>query len=104
MNEIQKRGQLTKRIKEKAKELLGYEIDQAEFRLMPYIQYQMMNEKRIDPNKIKQEERSILSKWREAGHIEGGASGLGITKEFWDIINELLFLGYVDTDHSDLKK
>lgn len=95
---MQKRGQLTDRIKAKSKELLGYEMNVTELRLMPYIQYQMMNEQRIDPWKVNEEDRKILQKWREAGHIEGGASGLGITKEFWDIINEILFLGYVDTD------
>ena len=92
----QKRGQLTERIKTKSKELLGYEIDQIELRLMPYIQYQMCNEHKINPNNINSDERKILSKWREAGHIEGGASGLGITKDFWDIINEIIFLGYID--------
>lgn len=94
--EKQGRGQLTERIKQKSVELLGYEIEQRELRLMPYIQYEMVNNHRIDPNKINAEERKILSKWRTAGHIEGGASGLGITKEFWNIVNEIIFLGYVD--------
>ncbi len=35
----QKRGQLTDRIKERSKELLGYEMDVKELRLMVYIQY-----------------------------------------------------------------
>ena len=92
----QLRGQLTDRIKEKSKELLGYEIDTRELRLMPYIQYVMTNEQRIDPNHINKEEREILSKWRKAGHIEGGASVLRITEEFWNIICEIIRLGYVD--------
>lgn len=90
----QKRGQLTERIKEKSKELLGYEISQTELRLMPYIQYQMCNEQRI--TNINGEERKILRKWKDAGYVDGGASGISITKEFWDIINEIIFLGYVD--------
>ncbi|HRW21576.1 MAG TPA: hypothetical protein P5509_06355 [Bacteroidales bacterium] len=92
----QKRGQLTDRIREKSKELLGYEITQQELRLIPYLQYVIVNEQRINPNNINAEEREILSKWRKAGYIEGGASGLGMTKEFWNIITELIFLGYVD--------
>jgi hypothetical protein len=88
------RGKLTNEIKAVSKKLLGYEINQKQLRLMPYIQYQMMNEQRIDPNKIETEERKILSEWREAGHIEGGALGLSITKHFWNIINEILWLGY----------
>ncbi len=92
----QKRGQLTDRIKEKSKELLGEEITVRELRLLPYIQYVMVNEQKIDPNKINAEERGILSKWKTAGYMEGGASGLKISKWFWVVMCELIFLGYVD--------
>lgn len=94
----QMRGQLTERIELKAKELLGRDITQLELRLMPYIQYVMTNDQRLDPRKVSGEERQILRLWKTAGYIEGGASGLRITKEFWDIICELVFLGYVDID------
>ena len=93
-----KRGQLTDEIKEKSKILLGYEITQTELRLMPYIQYVMLNEKKINPVKISQEERNILNKWRQLGYIDDGAPSLTITKEFWNIICELIFLGYVDIE------
>ena len=98
MNEPQLRGQLTERIKEKSRELFGYEINVRELRLMPYIQYTMVNNQKIDPIHISSEEREILSKWKISGFIEGGASGLNITREFWDKINEIIFLGYVDID------
>lgn len=91
----QQRGVVTPIIKQRSRDLLGYQIGVREFRLMPYIQYLMMNEQKIDPRKVNQEEREILQKWREAGHIEGGASGLAITREFWDIINDLCWYGYV---------
>lgn len=94
--EYQGRGQLTQRIKDKSKELLGYEIDVRELRLMPYIMTIMMNEQKINPNHVNGEERIILSKWREAGHTEGGASGLRLTEEFWNILCEIVRLGYVD--------
>jgi len=93
-----RRGMLTEEIKTRSKELLGYEIDTIELRLMPYILYVMMNEQRIDPRRINQEERDILSKWRKAGHIEGGASDLAITEEFWNIICEIAQMGYVDIE------
>jgi len=92
----QLRGNLTDRIKIKSKELLGYEINQTELRLMPYILHTMMNDQRIKPEHCNREDRDILKKWREAGHIEGGASGLQITEEFWNIICEIVRLGYVD--------
>lgn len=99
MRTEQKRGQLTDRIIEKSKNLLGYEITQQELRLIPYLQYVMVNEQRINPSSINSDERKILSKYREAGYIEGGVSGLAMTKEFWDIISELIFLGYVNIIH-----
>lgn len=92
----QLRGSLTKRIKIKSKELLGYEITQIELRLMPYVLTVMMNEQKIQIRHCNQDDREILSKWRKAGHIEGGASGLQITEEFWNIICEIVRLGYVD--------
>ena len=92
----QLRGRLTERIKEKSVELLGYEMDTTELRLMPYILTVMMNGQRIDPCKCNQDDREILSKWRKAGHIEGGAGGLFITKRFWKIICKIVYLGYVD--------
>lgn len=95
---MQARGQVTERIKAESKKLLGYEIDQTELRLMPYIMHVMMNDQKIDPHKINGEERSILSKWRKADHIEGGISGLRVTEEFWMILSRMMLLGYVDID------
>ena len=89
------RGQLTDEIQKLSQELLGIELTQRELRLIPYLQYQMMNEQVIDPRRINGEERQILSKWREAGFILGGASGLEMTKQFWDAINQILWLAYV---------
>ena len=89
------RGKLTDEIKAKSLRLLGYEITQKELRLMPYLQYSVMNSQNIDPNRIDKEEREILSRWRDFGYIEGGACDLCIAKEFWDAINAILWLGYV---------
>ena len=97
------RGKLTEKAQEISREKIGREISLRELRLMPYIQYQMMNEQRLEPNRINAEERDVLKKWRDEGHIEGGASGLSITKFFWDYINEILFETYVKAtaDNSD---
>lgn len=92
----QSRGCVTERIVAKSKKLLGYEISTVELRLMPYILTVMMNEQKIKPEHCNQDDRDILAKWRKAGHIEGGASGLQITEQFWNIICEIVRLGYVD--------
>ena len=89
------RGALTEKIQIIAKKRLGREISLRELRLMPYIQYVMLNNQKLDPGKISQEERDILAVWRKEGHIEGGAGGLGITKFFYDTMCEILWEGYV---------
>ena len=89
------RGVLTEEIQELAKVFLGREITVRELRLYPYLDYQMKNEQKFNPNHVNQEERTILRLLKDAGHIEGGASGLGMTKEFYDYINQVLWFGYV---------
>lgn len=47
-----KRGKLTSQIIAKGRELLGKEINQRELRLMPYVQYCLINGQNIAPNKV----------------------------------------------------
>ena len=58
------RGMLNKEVQEIAKKEMGREISQTELRLIPYIQYQMINEQKLDPNKMNQEDRDVLNKWK----------------------------------------
>lgn len=95
------RGRMNEQIEAKSQEVFGLVITQMELRLMPYIQYVMVNEQRLEPNKINSDERRILQSWRERGWIEGGASGLSITKEFWDGMLEMIWLGYVCGEAKD---
>ena len=89
------RGVVNGTIIELSKKLLGYEITRTELRLMPYIQFTMMNAQKLEPNRINGEERDVLNKWKKKGWVNGGASGMSITKEFWDAINSILWLAYV---------
>ncbi len=89
------RGQLTDEIRALAKSFLGREITVRELRLYPYLDYQMKNEQRLDPRRVNQEERAILQILRDGGHIEGGAAGLSMTKEFYDYLQQVLWVGYV---------
>ena len=89
------RGQLTDSSKAKMEAFLARTATQTELRLYPYLQFVIMNEQRIDPQKINGAERQILSKLRAAGHIEGGASGFAMTREFWDFLCDVLFDTYV---------
>ena len=88
------RGVLTDKVRFEAMAQLGRDITQAELRLMPYIQFCMMNGQILNTNRINKGERAVLQQWRDEGHVEGGASGLSITKDFWDSINQILWLAY----------
>jgi hypothetical protein len=89
------RGQLTPAIKAKMDAFLKWDTGRTELHLIPYLQYVMVNDQRLDPNKISRSERDILSKLREHGHIEGGASELTVTPEFWDFMCDILWDAYV---------
>ncbi|KKN16956.1 hypothetical protein LCGC14_0970730 [marine sediment metagenome] len=94
------RGQLTDEIQGLAKEFLGREIDTTELRLYPYLDYLMKNEQQIKPTAVNAKDRKVLAILRSEGHIEGGASRLSMTKEFYDYINQVLWLGYVVSAYS----
>jgi len=89
------RGQLTEDVQEFAKQFLGREITTRELRLYPYLDFVMKNQQKIEPAHINQEERDILATLKNEEHIEGGASGLSMTKEFYDYINQVLWVSYV---------
>ena len=89
------RGVLTEEVNKIAEDMIHRKITQVELRLMPYIQYVMLNEQIIEPIRINSEERKILQKWKDEGFIKGGATGLSITKEFYGFICEILFEAYV---------
>lgn len=92
------RGVLTPRVQIIAKAALGRKITLRELRLIPYVQYVMVNERRLNPNHVNQEERDILAEWKKSGWIEGGAGGLSMTKQFWDSMCEILWAAYATYD------
>ena len=90
-----KRGELTQEIKDLSKELMGYEIDKTELRLMPYFQYVMVNSQEIGMDNVNLDERKILTKWQEKVWIEKGRP-LHCSQDFWEILMKILFVAYVD--------
>lgn len=100
--QIQKRGTLTKRIKHASMKSLGYEISQEELRLMPYIQYVMVNEQYIDRCKINDEERDILNEWDKKDFINRNHLGyITVSNKFWTAICKIIYLGYVDIERTE---
>jgi len=91
------RGALTPMIQDISKKIIGREISQKELRFIPYIQYQLCNEQTIDMRRIDAEEREIFMSWKKNGWVDGGASArsLEVSKDFWNFMSEILYLGYV---------
>lgn len=90
MKDVNLRGVVTDEIAEK------HGVSLRQLRLLPYLQYLLLNSKPVDPAKITEEERGILRAWRDEGSITFSASEpCTCTKEFWDWTNEVLFDGYV---------
>jgi hypothetical protein len=92
----QQRGMLSQRIIDKSKELLGYSITQKELRLLVYVLYEAVNNKKID--NVNDEEKEILSTWIDKQFL--AVTGLGnllwISEDFFNKGNQLVYLGYVD--------
>lgn len=95
-NITQKRGVLSQRIIDKSNELFGYSISKKELRLLPYILYQAVNDKKL--TNVDEEEMEILSDWMDKKYI--ALTGLGnllwVSEDFFMKANQLVYLGYVD--------
>lgn len=98
----QNRGQLTPQIQELAKKHFNREITVAELRLMPYIDYLLKNEQKIKPEQVNGAERDVLRIWKDAGYMDGGMTGIAVTREFFNILQEFLWVAYVAHDASKM--
>ena len=84
------RGQLTEEITSK------YGISLMELRLMPYLQYLLVNHEPVNTAKMRNGEREILQRWRDEGKITFSVQEpCTISKEFWNTISDIIFMGYV---------
>ena len=90
------RGKLTEKATKIAKDFLGRDIDVTELRLYSYLDYTIKNSQKLKPEHINSNDRKILSNLKEEKHIEGGVTGLSMTREFYDYIQDILFETYVD--------
>jgi len=89
------RGMMSKEVQEISKKLIGREIIQGELRLMPYLQFVLMNEQYFDMKKLNAPEHDILSLWESEGFYFPSPTKIAVTKRFWDFMNEVLFQSYV---------
>ena len=93
------RGILTDEIQTIAKEYLGREITTTELRLYPYIDYCIKNGGYMDRRKMNNEELDILDNYNEKTQIRRDFAGyVSVSKEFYDYIQKVLWLSYVEED------
>ena len=91
------RGALTKEVKAVSKKLLGYSITLQELGLIPYVQYVLLNDRRIEREKVNIEESHILETWETKGFLETSYP-MTVSKKFWNAMCEILFLSYVNIE------
>lgn len=83
------RGKLTDAVKDFANLqwcVNSNDFDLRALRLLPYIQYCVMNEARIDQAKINDDDRYWLTRWTDEGRINWHAPHIEVTKDFWDVM------------------
>lgn len=94
MKGIDQRGCVTKDIIELTGG--GYEEAKTILHLLPFVQSMLVKGKPIEERLLMQAELGYMHRWRESGDISyGDDSPCSCTKEFWDWMNQVLFLGYV---------
>jgi len=95
------RGKLTPEIESLGEAFLGKKLIKDELGLLPYIDYCSKNFGGIDPKRINQDERNILSDWKKRGFLDYSSSPsngyVTIRRDFYDFMNNVLWLSYVDS-------
>ena len=91
------RGILTDEIQAIAKEYLGREITTKELRLYPYIDYCLKNGGHMDRKYMNNEEFDILLGYNSDTQLKlDYQSYVSVSKEFYDYIQKVLWLSYVE--------
>ncbi|KKN14023.1 hypothetical protein LCGC14_1000190 [marine sediment metagenome] len=88
------RGELTDEVKKVSVDQLGYVVDMAELRLMPYLQYCIMNSEAMSLHKLSDEDHEVLHKWDKKGFIDSVSIRPRLTKMFYVAITEILCVAY----------
>lgn len=91
------RGILTTEIQNKANSFLKREISQKELRLYPYIDYSIKNGwQGWSYSKMDEEEIKILNRLYDERHIIYSPEKIIITRNFYDFIQDILAISYVE--------
>lgn len=84
-------------LERKYKAETGLDLNRINLRLLPYVQYTLMNEGIFDRTKLSREESEIIKELHKAGCLRNRSKGkLQCTSTFWACMNEILYYTYVD--------
>lgn len=97
-----KRGHVTESAAEYYRDTFHRELTQDELRLMPYMQYVVMNEGLIERSKVNDKELRIITDLitmrliaTERVHGKVGAYRLGVTEKYWQGMCNVLAMTYL---------
>lgn len=83
-------------VRARFEELTGVRLDRKNIRLLPYIQYVLMNEQVFDISKITLQENAIIQELKSKGCLIDHKGRIRCTLDFWTVLNDVLYLAYVD--------
>lgn len=79
----------------KHKEFLGRDLTLEDIRLIPYIQYCVVNHNQLDRSEMDANERKLVNDWVERGWLEKFPHVIP-SREFWQFMCDVLFDFYAD--------
>lgn len=89
------RGCLDEQLAEKYEAILGHPMTVRELRLIPYLQYLVVNRQPWSIGKMRQSEVEICNEWQRRGWLLASSSApLRVSREFWDFMNDVLWDSY----------
>lgn len=98
------RGVVTPEVIERAKEFFPNGINTLQLRLMPYVSYIAQNNKTIELDRINLEEKSEIDEWVSKDWIVKPFERIEIRKDFWDLMQDLIYISYVRIEEDEKKK
>lgn len=96
-NEGKTRGTLTDAGRDGANAVLGHNLTGHELRLMPYLIHCAMDQQPVERGKVNMDEKEILKDWTARGLCRCYPFSVPVaaTKEFWRLMADAVFEGYV---------
>ena len=95
------RGSLNSNVQVVANKMIGRDIEYRELRLYPYIDYCLKNGNELSRSRINDEEVEILEKLENEGHVLYQGGKIYVSKSFYDFLQEVLAVSYVDFEPMD---